>query len=144
MTQLCLFIMKKMLIKILVSWERAVSKIEYLFCYIMRDMKQYFAKAEELFQHLLAGFFFYWPLLLDRHYFNVSWSEGENGSGLSRWRWQSLTWPCCSLFALFNALAACTQSESCRNNNATSCNSFSSVLMKIKVLTLWIHLGLTN
>lgn len=42
--------------KILVSLERAVSKIKYLFCHIMRDMKQYFAKAEELFQHLLAGF----------------------------------------------------------------------------------------
>lgn len=55
-TQLCLFIMKKMLIKTLVRPERAVSKIKYLFCHIMRDMKQYFAKAEEIFQHLLAGF----------------------------------------------------------------------------------------
>lgn len=55
-TGLCLFVMKKMLIKILVSRERAVSKIKCLFCHITRDTKQYFAKAVELFQCLLAAF----------------------------------------------------------------------------------------
>lgn len=161
--------MKKMSIKILVSLERAVSNMKYRFCRTIRDTKQYFVKAEELFWRLLAGFVVvsFWhqktssfnsplnerllylffsnlPLLLDCHNFNVSWGGGQNSSGLSRQWWQSLMWLCCSLFALFHALEACTRSESRQNNNATSCNSFSSVLMKIKGLILWIHLGLTN
>ena len=45
-----------MLIKILVSPERDVSKNKYLFYHIIRDRKQYVAKALELFQSLLAAF----------------------------------------------------------------------------------------
>lgn len=162
--------MSKMLIKIPVSPERDVSKIKYLFYHIMRNRKQYIAKALELFQSLLAAFvtvsfwqqktnssnsslneeafsyffIYFLLLLLDCCYFYISWGEGKDGSGLSVQQWQSLIWPCRSLFVLLNALEAHTQNESSQNNNGKSCNSFSSVLMKIKGLTLWIHLGLTN
>lgn len=80
--------------------------------------------------------FFLLLLLLGCHYFHVSWGEGDDGSGLSVQQWQSLRWPCCSLFVLCNASEPRAPNESSQNNNATSRNSFSSVLMKIKGLTL--------
>lgn len=160
--------MKKRLIKMLVSLERAVSKLMTYFAIkwgrwnnILQRLKscvgicllgmwQSFLKIEKF---LCERNFLMWESFLPVFNCCCCWDaiilrcpemQEKKGSDLSRWQWQSLTWPCCSLFVFLNASEASTWSETCQNNKAVSCNSFSSVLMKIKGLTFWICLCLTN